>query len=207
LLGLTYFFSADNSGSAKLSVSDVIHRKHFGKSEDKKLLPNINQNGLQIVDNISISSKLPLLSLQNSFTTNEAVIIVDTFSTGAMLANMLYKMGVRIISVLSGDLKDLLSMVPAGMDFEFAENLVLNSQLPDPELALQNLLDEIEALPFAVVAVLAGAETGVELADQLSESLGLRSNGTAFSEARRNKFEMGEAVRAAGGSLTHFSLA
>jgi len=47
-------------------------------------------------------------------------------------------------------------------------------------------------------AVMAGAETGVELADQLSELLGLQSNGTGHSEERRNKFAMGEAVRRAG---------
>ena len=49
-----------------------------------------------------------------------------------------------------------------------------------------------------LAAVLAGTETGVELADQLSETLGLRSNGTKLSEERRNKYAMGEAVRAAG---------
>jgi biotin carboxylase len=38
----------------------------------------------------------------------------------------------------------------------------------------------------------------VELADQLSERMGLITNGTALSEARRNKFVMGETVRAAG---------
>ena len=45
---------------------------------------------------------------------------------------------------------------------------------------------------------MAGTETGVELADQLSELLGLRSNGTSLSEERRNKYAMGEAVRRAG---------
>jgi biotin carboxylase len=39
---------------------------------------------------------------------------------------------------------------------------------------------------------------GVELADELSERMGLRTNGTALSEARRNKFVMGETIRAAG---------
>jgi hypothetical protein len=46
--------------------------------------------------------------------------------------------------------------------------------------------------------VIPGAETGVELADQLSSRLGLRTNGTAKSIARRNKYYMGETVRATG---------
>ncbi|CAE7806005.1 ddaF, partial [Symbiodinium microadriaticum] len=45
---------------------------------------------------------------------------------------------------------------------------------------------------------MAGAETGVELADKLSSHLGLRTNGTSKSEARRNKYIMGETIRAAG---------
>ena len=35
---------------------------------------------------------------------------------------------------------------------------------------------------------------GVELADMLSDRLGLRSNGSEGSEARRNKYHMGEKV-------------
>jgi biotin carboxylase len=49
--------------------------------------------------------------------------------------------------------------------------------------------------PFAVIT---GGELGVELADQLSQSLGLATNGTVHSEARRNKFVQIETLRAAG---------
>ena len=57
---------------------------------------------------------------------------------------------------------------------------------------------QLRALPWPVAAVLPGAETGVLLADQLAARLGTRGNGLAQSCARRNKFDMGEAVRAAG---------
>jgi hypothetical protein len=56
----------------------------------------------------------------------------------------------------------------------------------------------LRALPLPVLAVLAGAETGVELADRLSFRMGLRSNGESGSLARRNKYDMGEKVRASG---------
>ncbi|WP_231394673.1 ATP-grasp domain-containing protein [Micromonospora sp. CNB394] len=46
--------------------------------------------------------------------------------------------------------------------------------------------------------VITGGETGVELADQLSEALGLPTNGTAHSAARRDKAVQNETVRAAG---------
>ncbi|MGN9811363.1 ATP-grasp domain-containing protein [Micromonospora sp. BQ11] len=48
------------------------------------------------------------------------------------------------------------------------------------------------------IAVVTGGELGVELADRLSEELGLTSNGTAGSAARRDKYRQVEAVRAAG---------
>ncbi|MEU8708332.1 ATP-grasp domain-containing protein [Streptomyces sp. NPDC048565] len=47
-------------------------------------------------------------------------------------------------------------------------------------------------------AVVAGQEPGVPLADVLSEMLGLPTNGSALSAARRDKYQMIEAVRKAG---------
>jgi hypothetical protein len=48
------------------------------------------------------------------------------------------------------------------------------------------------------VAVVAGGEYGVAFADVLGEALGLPSNGTVLSHARRDKAAMAEAVAAAG---------
>ena len=59
-------------------------------------------------------------------------------------------------------------------------------------------MKQLKELPFPILAVIPGAETGVELADRLSHRLKLRSNGEVGSFARRNKYAMGEAVRAAG---------
>jgi len=47
-------------------------------------------------------------------------------------------------------------------------------------------------------AVVPGGEVGVEFADRLSESLGLPSNGTALSKARRDKYLMIETIKKAG---------
>jgi biotin carboxylase len=46
--------------------------------------------------------------------------------------------------------------------------------------------------------VVAGSEWGVNLADQLSEALGLASNGARLTHARRNKFMMAQAVTRRG---------
>ncbi|UYM23923.1 hypothetical protein NQP46_11685 [Streptomyces albus] len=52
--------------------------------------------------------------------------------------------------------------------------------------------------PYRPVAVLAGQEPGVDLADVLAERLGVPANGTALSAARRDKYVMIETLRAAG---------
>jgi hypothetical protein len=92
-------------------------------------------------------------------TRSEAVVIVDTFSTGAMLADIMYKRGFKIVCVLSGDLKGLLDMIPEGLDYSFASTLVLNSSI-EPALAVQEIADQLRAMHTPVVAVFAGAETG-----------------------------------------------
>ncbi|WNI16163.1 ATP-grasp domain-containing protein [Actinacidiphila sp. ITFR-21] len=51
---------------------------------------------------------------------------------------------------------------------------------------------------FGPLCLLPGIESGVELADALSEALHLRTNGTQLSGSRRDKYLMGERIRAAG---------
>ena len=60
----------------------------------------------------------------------------------------------------------------------------------------EKLVNELSR--FSLACVLPGTETGVELADRLSEHFKLPTNGTRLSSARRNKYEMVEAVRASG---------
>lgn len=65
---------------------------------------------------------------------------------------------------------------------------------PCTEKNVQSLAE----LPHPVVAILPGAETGVELADLLAARLGTRNNGEDLTLARRNKYLMGEQVRYSG---------
>jgi carbamoylphosphate synthase large subunit len=51
---------------------------------------------------------------------------------------------------------------------------------------------------YPVVCVVAGHEPGVLLADELSDAMGLPTNGPVTSRLRRDKYEMIEALRAAG---------
>lgn len=53
-------------------------------------------------------------------------------------------------------------------------------------------INTINNQPYTVTAVIAGSELGTELADQLSDRLGLKSNGPETSFLRRDKYQMGE---------------
>ncbi len=52
-----------------------------------------------------------------------------------------------------------------------------------------------QLIELGVTVVLPGSEMGVELADALSEKMGLVTNGTTLSKARRNKFLMQEVIK------------
>jgi hypothetical protein len=180
-------FIGERKESAAVQFSDVLYRRYFGAEDEEKRFVPLHK-GL----------RMPSMSFGSAQKKQEeAVIVVDTFSTGAMLCDLLYSKGFKVIRVLSGDLQDLLDMVPDGLDFSFEATFILNESI-EPEVAISDIIQGVRALKFPVIAVLAGAETGVELADQLSERMGVITNGTALSEARRNKFVMGETIRAAG---------
>jgi hypothetical protein len=121
-------------------------------------------------------------------TPSGAAVVVDAFSTGARLAPRFTAAGMPVVHVQSS---------PRLPDFylrgfrpgDFVENVVHEGDL---EATLARLARHDPA--FVVV----GSEPGVPLADALSERLGLPSNGAALSRARRDKHEMGAALRRAG---------
>ena len=121
------------------------------------------------------------------------VAVVDPFSTGAVVASYLNASGADVHAVYSAHLDQLervQSLVPAGLQLTFSSITAFSDNIDEMIRTI--------TLSAPITAVVAGAETGVELADALSERMGLRSNGTASTSVRRNKFLMGEAVRASG---------
>jgi len=122
------------------------------------------------------------------------VAVVDPFSAGAVLASALYQAGFKVIAVYSASLEslaNLLDLIPEGLDISYVKTVGFD---PDISSMCNSILEGASPL----LGVLVGTETGVSLADILSEHLGLRTNGTQLLEARRNKYVMGETIRAAG---------
>jgi ATP-grasp domain len=115
-------------------------------------------------------------------------VVVDAYSTGAKLAPRFAAAGLPIVHVQSSPrMPDfyLRSFCPE----HFATNVIHDGDL---DATLAQLATHNPA--FVVV----GSEPGVPLADALSERLGLPSNGTALSAARRDKHAMAGALREAG---------
>jgi hypothetical protein len=121
-------------------------------------------------------------------TVHGAAVVVDAYSTGARLAPRFAVAGLPVVHVQSSpSLPDF--YLRAFRDGDFVENVVHEGDL-------EATAARVAAHDPAFVVV--GAEPGVPLADALSERLGLPSNGSAQSQARRDKNAMSEALRAAG---------
>jgi hypothetical protein len=87
---------------------------------------------------------------------------------------------------------ELKRFVAKGYETEFA------ARIQHEAGSLAETIEAIRALPLNVCDVMVGCETGVLLGDELSQGLGVRSNGTLASDLRRNKWLQTEAVRDAG---------
>ena len=116
------------------------------------------------------------------------VVIVDAYPTNRRLTPKFQEAGYQVVRVQST------AEVPAA----YATNFDL-SPYAGNVIHLGDLDATVDAVrAYAPEAVLAGGETGVELADALSQAMGLPTNGTELSAARRDKFAQIETLRAAG---------
>lgn len=113
------------------------------------------------------------------------VAIVDGYSTGNFLPDSFARHGADVLHVQN------------------TPDWMRSMLLPDLSKYIGNVVhtttDETAATlkEHEVVAVVAGQEPGVPLTDDLSAALGVASNGTTHSTAKRHKFDMIETVRAA----------
>jgi biotin carboxylase len=127
-------------------------------------------------------------------TGKKVVVIVDGLSSGAFLAPKFTARGMPCIHVLSHAVfpEGMQSMIPEGMDSPaspYIRTLICDGDWDAVIRALRS---------YTVIGVIAGNEFAVPYADALSERMGLPSNGTAKSPARRNKYLMQCALRDAG---------
>jgi len=122
------------------------------------------------------------------------MIVVDPFSTGAVVVAEMISRGCQVIRVLSDEFPDhILNLVLEGTKLEYIATLAHKGNLNTTVSELTQLRKD-----WNFLGCVPGCETGVELADAIAEALGLRTNGTAQSDTRRHKFLMNEQVRKSG---------
>ena len=183
-----------------MSKASLLHRRYV----------NFNKPVHRVVDLDTANATLNkndahrATTMTNNNKKKEAVIVIDPFSTGIQLAQEVITRGYACICVYSDTLevmKPLIGHVPKELSQAFIATFFYESfslENDKPTSALDSILARLECLDLEIVAVLAGAETGVPLTDALSEKLNLLSNGSSGTEARRNKYAMGEKIRRAG---------
>tara|TARA_Y100000588_G_scaffold319669_1_gene349830 strand:+ start:147 stop:1421 length:1275 start_codon:yes stop_codon:yes gene_type:complete len=113
-------------------------------------------------------------------------IIIDAYSTGKKLPDLIQNYGYSCIHIKSS------SALPSRFQHnksDFIMNLTYTGNV-------DSILERLK--PYTVKLCIPGYESGVELADLLSDKLSLPSNGSKYSLMRRNKHIMNEAVAKAG---------
>ncbi len=120
------------------------------------------------------------------------VIVVDPFSNGRQYAPAFHALGVRPVAVLSTP-----EPLPVYQPTWQPDDFVAIHRWSGDQAELADLVEELKALdPIAVVC---GAECGVEFADLLTELvLPGTGNSPSTSALRRNKWQLSQALRNAG---------
>lgn len=113
-------------------------------------------------------------------------VTVDAYSSANFLPPAFARQGVDVVHVQTTP-EFMPRMAPPRLA-DYRDNIVLE----DDDTAIARLA------AYDPICVIAGQEYGVPVADRLSERMGLPTNGTALSTARRDKYEMIEVVRSAG---------
>ena len=116
------------------------------------------------------------------------VAIVDAYSSGHLLPHWFRANGHDCVHVSSNDFVER-HLKGAFTPSDFCATLLYRGEFEQTVKELQQ---------FGVVAVVAGSETGVLLADALASRLDLPGNGMRRSAARRDKYLMSEALRENG---------
>jgi len=166
----------------------LVNETEEGADRDFEAVHSLDRVGL--LDFSIICPKPPLTG---------AVVVVDPFSSGANIAAMVVKWGYKLILVFSENDNPVAALVSSGAGAVNSSLLVQHDNLhEDQAAAVADTLDKIANQPAPVMAILPGAETGVELAEILAARFGTRNNGEEMTQARRNKYIMQEEIRRRG---------
>jgi len=166
----------------------LVHESEAQADADFEKVHSLEQMGL--IDYAIICPSPPVLG---------AVVVVDPFSSGANLAAMVVSMGYRLVLVFAEMDSPVAKLVAKGTTLTPTLMIQHNNTNPDQDEAIAQTLATLkQSVNVPVLAILPGAETGVELADRLAARFGTRNNGEEYTDRRRNKYTMQEGIRSCG---------
>lgn len=134
----------------------------------------------------------------------EAVIIVDPYSTGAVISEEIMKRGFSVIALWTlGFAPEMKTHVPISCgQLNYYDEIEEAASLDETMKVVYKAAGQLR-----VVACIAGGEAGVDLADALSEKMNVRTNGTGIPNRRDKKIQQElikkhglRSVRQAGGT-------
>lgn len=128
--------------------------------------------------------------------TREAVVLVTPYSTGCCIAQEIAKRGYQLICLWNKGFSEAMKKhVPQSCsNLTYFAELTEKDSLDETIAALHKISDRGNLL---IVSCICGGEAGVELADALSEALGLLTNGTSIPNRRDKKVQQ-ELIKAKG---------
>ncbi|WP_380182925.1 ATP-grasp domain-containing protein [Kalamiella sp. sgz302252] len=125
---------------------------------------------------------------QSAVALQRFAVIVDPFSSGALLAEEFKKRGLECIALISQ------KTIPAVFAGSYRrDDFFMEIRFDGDAKKIARALSRLN-----IQAVVSCLETSVALADRIADLLDVPGNNVFTSDRRRDKFAMGEAVRAAG---------
>ncbi|KAL3908199.1 MAG: hypothetical protein SGILL_008572, partial [Bacillariaceae sp.] len=192
------FFVYETQATDLFKPDDILRRQ--GTKNHKRVFSSDGPNLIRIMSNDRPELRGPLIKRMTTMdSSKEAVIVVDPYSTGTLLADEVSKRGFSVIALWSKGL-------PAEAKVHTPVSCGQINYMAQID-ADDDLMKTSEAVYKAagmkkVVACFAGTSTGVELADKLSEHIKVRTNGTKVAD-RTDKMVQQETIRKHGLRCLH----
>lgn len=120
-------------------------------------------------------------------------IVVDAYGAAKAYPRYFRQLGVTVLHLQSTP-----TLLPALTPFDITDYDAAIVHQGDCDETIAQLRKIADMFAGEIICVIPGVEPGVLLADTLSEQLGVTSNGTALSLARRDKYQMAKALDARG---------
>ena len=129
----------------------------------------------------------------------KAIFIVDAYGPARLFREYVKSKGLACIHIQSTP-KPLPRLQLTDID-KYDRSIVHDGDLGSTANQIRETCKNLNVLPHEIIA---GVEPGVLLADQLSSHFALRTNGTAKSAARRDKFAMANVLERAGIAVSRY---